>query len=281
VSLTFHQASRLLRCHHCNFLRAAPSVCRDCGAPLVGYLGIGTERVETEVATRFPQARLLRMDRDTTTRKGSHARLLESFRNEQADILIGTQMIAKGLDFPRVTLVGVIIADTALSLPDFRAAERTFQLLAQVSGRAGRGGPAGKVLIQTYQPDHYAVVAAAGVDYESFWKKEARMRRQLPYPPYTHLVNIVSASPDEAQAQHKIREVGQALSQTLAERGGTQLIGPAPCPLAKLKDHYRWHLLLRDRSKPRLHRLLQDTFDQWPISQRAGLVVDVDPTSLM
>lgn len=281
VSLTFHQVSRLLRCHHCNSARPAPSVCSNCGAPVVGYLGIGTERVESEVALHFQEARLLRMDRDTTTRKGSHARLLDAFRNHEADILIGTQMIAKGLDFPRVTLVGVIVADTALFMPDFRAAERTFQLLAQVSGRAGRGDSAGTVMIQTYQPDHYAVVAAAGQDFDAFWKKEARIRRQLPYPPYTHLVNIVSLSPDAAEAQTRIREVQKSLEEVVIATGGTQILGPAPCPLSKVKDHYRWHLLLRDRSKPRLHQLLQQTFDQWPASRRLGLVIDVDPVSLM
>ncbi|MBI3923616.1 MAG: primosomal protein N' [Armatimonadetes bacterium] len=281
VALTYHQNARLLRCHHCNSARSAPTLCANCGAPLTSYLGVGTQRVEAEVAELFPGARLLRMDRDTTTRKGSHVAMLGAFRLLDADVLIGTQMVAKGLDFPKVTLVGVVLADTALHVPDFRAAERTFQLLAQVSGRAGRGEDPGHVIIQTYQPDNYAIMNAARLDYAGFWKHELRLRRELPYPPFTHLVNIVSASPVECEARSKAQAVKEALMGEIQKQGGTQLIGPAPCPLAQVKDQFRWHLLLRDRSKPRLHQVLERTLDQWSPSQRQGLTIDVDPMALM
>jgi primosomal protein N' (replication factor Y) len=281
VSMTFHQQGRHLRCHHCNHTRPAPSVCTHCDAPLVTYLGMGTERVECEVKRLFPEARVLRMDRDTTTRKGSHGFLLESFRKREADILIGTQMIAKGLDFPGVALVGVVLADTSLHLPDFRSAERTFQLLAQVSGRAGRGEFPGRVMLQTYQPEHYAIVAAATQDYARFWQQEAKIRRQLPYPPFTHLANIVVSSPDPVEAERRIREVAEAVRGIAGKKGGTEVVGPAPCPLAKVKDQFRWHLLLRDKSRPRLHETLEQTIDKWSLTQRRGLAVDIDPLSLL
>ncbi|NCO35454.1 MAG: primosomal protein N' [Armatimonadetes bacterium] len=281
VSLTFHQRSRSLRCHHCNQTRPAPSTCSHCGAPIVSYMGMGTERVEAEVTSLFPEARVLRMDRDTTLCKGSHGRFLESFHKREADILVGTQMIAKGLDFPGVALVGVILADMSLYVPDFRASERTFQLLAQVSGRAGRGEFPGRVVVQTHQPEHYAIVAAATQDYLGFWKQELKIRRQLPYPPFTHLANIVAVDTDPAESQQRIHAVEEAVKSFVGKGAGTEVVGPAPCPLSKVKDHYRWHLLLRDRSRPRLHETLGGSIDLWPVARRRGIIVDVDPLSLM
>ncbi len=184
ISLTYHQKSNNLRCHYCGYAEPAPSVCPECGSEHIRYFGTGTQRVEEELAKLFPGIRVIRMDVDTTTEKGSHEKLLKQFRDKKADVLLGTQMVAKGLDFPDVTLVGVITADSALNLPDFRAGEKTFQLLTQVAGRAGRHQLKGEVLIQSYTPDHYSIIHASGHDYLAFVRDELKHRRNLHYPPY-------------------------------------------------------------------------------------------------
>ncbi|NLC55591.1 MAG: primosomal protein N', partial [Armatimonadetes bacterium] len=201
VSLTLHAADRSLRCHHCNHRRPAPATCPQCQGDRLRPFGLGTERVEAEVQACFPTARLLRMDRDTTAAKDAHVRLYRAFRSKEAEILIGTQMVAKGLDFPGVTLVGVVAADAGLNVPDFRAAERTFQLLTQVAGRAGRGDRPGEVLIQTFNPEHYAIVAASQHDFEAFYAREVDFRRELGYPPFGALVNLLATDVDPAAAE--------------------------------------------------------------------------------
>lgn len=281
VSLKLHAAERIMRCHHCEHEEEAPTTCPKCGGRKIGKFGIGTERIEEETRAAFPDARILRMDRDTTTRKGSHRAILDAFRHREADILVGTQMIAKGLDFPGVTLVGVISADTSLNLPDFRAGERTFQLLSQVSGRAGRGHEPGEVIIQTFNPDHYAVIAAAAHDYEGFYEQEIERRRETGYPPFAALVNIVSSDPSEVEAKRRLNElVGALREKSAGHRIPIDLLGPVPAPVAKLRGLARWHVVVRSRDRESLIGTVKDALDAHP-TVRKGVVVDVDPASML
>jgi primosomal protein N' (replication factor Y) len=290
VSLTLHAApgareltvptgfSRLV-CHHCGHERRAPQTCPRCAGTRIRHFGIGTQRVEDAARELFPEARLARLDRDTTAGKDSHARIIDGFREREADILIGTQMVAKGFDFPNVTLVGIITADTALNLPDFRAAERTFQLLTQVAGRAGRGPVPGEVILQTFAPDHYAVRAAVEHDYRRFYQEEIRSREELCYPPFSSLARFVVTDSHEEAARAKIYRVNEILSAPAAA-AGIERLGPTAAPLARLKGKYRWHLLLKSADDSALQCLLADAL---PGLRRAitGWTLDVDPLSLM
>ncbi len=292
VSLTFHQKSFKLVCHHCAYERRAPDACPSCGGARIRPFGIGTEKVEEEVRNLFPHARVLRMDRDTTGKKDAHMTMLRTFRSGDADILIGTQMVAKGLDFAGVTLVGVISADTALNMPDFRAAERAFQLLTQVSGRAGRGRKPGHVIVQTFNPEHESVTAAAGHDYETFYRREIKYRRELNYPPFTRLANIVSQDEDGRAAEGRLRALASRLSRgggikSLLDGPGIggddsiEILGPAPCPLSRLKNRYRWHLLLKAENSDILRQRIRDAFAGMSKSDRYGVTIDIDPMGLM
>ncbi|HVF09620.1 MAG TPA: primosomal protein N', partial [Abditibacteriaceae bacterium] len=286
VSLTYHRGARELRCHHCGYVATVPEACRKCEGWLLGFDGTGTEKVENEVVTLLRDRGLsevatLRLDRDTTSQKGAHGKILGEFRQGRAQVLIGTQMVTKGLDFPKVTLVGVISADTALNVPDFRAAERTFQLLAQVGGRAGRGDEHGRVLVQTLTTDHYAIQAACTHDYEMFIQNEIEARQSPAYPPYSHIINIISADEDVQVAQARIEELAvQFLEAIEREGGGTELLGPVDCPLARVKSKFRFHLMLRDRNRPRLHRVL-GVYDRLARDAKEGLTVDVDAASIL
>ncbi len=279
VALTFYQQDNSIRCHHCGLSLHAPDTCANCGGRQFSFSGFGTERVESELTRLFPHARPGRLDRDTTAGKGAHLRIVSSFREAETNVLIGTQMVAKGFDFPGVTLVGVISADTALNLPDFRAGERTFQLLTQVAGRSGRGDKEGEVVVQTYQPDHYAVLAAAQQDYEAFYRQEIEMRRELGYPPFSQLANLVFTSESKLEAESRAAAVAQHITAS-DPTGRVTVLGPAPAPLARLRGRYRWHLLLRaphDLLQPTLRTALSSLTD-WP---QGSMVVDVDPVSLM
>ena len=279
VALTFYQQDNSVRCHHCGLSLHAPDACANCGGRQFSFSGFGTERVESELARLFPQARPGRLDRDTTAGRGAHLRIVSSFRDAETNILIGTQMVAKGFDFPGVTLVGVISADTALNLPDFRAGERTFQLLTQVAGRSGRGEKEGEVVVQTYQPDHYAVLAAAQQDYEVFYRQEIEMRRELDYPPFSQLANLVLISESKLEAESRAAALAQHITAS-DPTGQVVVLGPAPAPLARLRGRYRWHLLLRapqDVLSPTL-RTAFSTLSDWP---QGSMIVDVDPVSLM
>jgi primosomal protein N' (replication factor Y) len=241
ITLTFHRGRRQLRCHYCDYIETPPELCPACRGGAIEPQGAGTERLEEELAALFPAARIARMDRDTTTRKGAHQSLVERMLLGDLDILVGTQMVAKGHDFPRVTLVGVVGADSSLNLPDFRSAERTFALLCQVAGRAGRGETLGRVLIQTYSPEHYALVCAAGHDYEGFYEQEIACRQPLDYPPFGYLVNLVLSGNEEPQVQR----AAAALADGLLRAGvGAEVLGPAPCPLARLRGKSRVQILL-------------------------------------
>jgi len=294
VSLTFHQAAHKLTCHHCGYERRAPETCPGCHGTRLRPFGIGTEKVEAEVRKLFETARVLRMDRDTTAKKDAHLAMLRTFRDGNADILIGTQMVAKGLDFAGVTLVGVISADTALNMPDFRASERAFQLLTQVSGRAGRGFRPGQVFVQTFNPEHESVAAAAKHDYETFYRKEIGHRRELAYPPFTRLVNVVSQDEDVRAAEGRLRTLAARLgADKKSDLGGPlllfgagadgdiALLGPAPCPLSRLKNKYRWHLLLKTTDMDLLRGRLKEAWSFLSQTDRVGLTIDVDPLSLM
>lgn len=281
VALKLHAADHIMRCHHCDFEQEAPTLCPNCGGRKVGKFGIGTERIEEETRAAFPDARVLRMDRDTTTQKGSHGRILDAFRKKEADILVGTQMIAKGLDFPGVTLVGVISADTSLNIPDFRAGERTFQLLSQVAGRAGRGTEPGEVIIQTFNPEHYAVVAAAAHDYESFYEQEIELRRETGYPPFSSIVNIVASDESEVDAQQRLFTLVNDLAERSKGAGAPiEALGPVPAPVARLRNRYRWHVLLRSPDRDVLAGVVRESLNALP-SVRRGVTVDIDPASML
>jgi primosomal protein N' (replication factor Y) len=281
ITLTYYQQQRLLRCNYCDFVLTPPDVCPACQGAGLEPEGAGTERLAEELAELFPQARIGRMDRDTTARKGAQQDLVERMEKRQIDILVGTQMVAKGHDFPGVTLVGVVNADSALNLPDFRAAERTFTLLTQVAGRAGRGERAGRVFIQTYAPEHYALGCAARHDYVAFYEQETALRRELSYPPFGFLANCVLAGND----QQRVNEAAEALAGSL--RGcsaglDVEVLGPAPCPLAKLRGKWRQQVLLKASNRGPLRRLLSGIGRlRKAVPSGVGLAIDVDPVDML
>ncbi len=247
ISLTYHQSNQTIRCHYCGYIERVPQICPHCQSRHIRHFGTGTQRVEEELLRQFPERKVIRMDIDTTRRKGSHERLLNQFRDQKADVLLGTQMIAKGLDFPNVTLVGVIAADTMLHLPDFRATERTFQLLMQVGGRAGRHERPGKVIIQTYHPDHYSIQLAATYQVENFYRQECAMRKKHLYPPFCGLVTVLISHLDRILLLKYSQQMEQYLRQHLA--GTCQLLGPVPPTIPKLKDRYRLQMIIKFQEK--------------------------------
>ena len=281
VSLTLHLDRSRMVCHYCSYEEPLPQSCPECKGVRIRHFSAGTQRVESEVQKLYPQASLVRMDSDTTRQRGAHGRLYRRFREGKADILIGTQMIAKGFDFPRVTLVGAVTADTILNLPDFRAAERTFQLLTQVSGRAGRGKGKGKVVIQTYHPEHYSIQAAAAHDYQSFYRHELELRRALLYPPFTDLVRFLMSGGDEALLWEA---AGQLRTLLESSRGEAELLGPAQAPLYRLKNDYRVHIMLKGERLASSAHHLQKTAQHfrlcrppWPVR----LTVDFNPQMVL
>jgi len=281
ISLTVHRSPAGLRCHYCDHQATLDNLCTSCGAASTVMKGIGTQQLEQAIAERFPAARLARMDMDTTSTKWGHQRILERVGAREVDVLIGTQMIAKGLDFPDVTLVGVIDADTGLHLPDFRAAERTFQLLAQVAGRAGRGPAGGRVLVQTRNPEHHALKAAATHDVDGFIAEERANRESPPYPPVVSLVNVVVSGEDEQVVGAGAGLVRDWLER-LIEKQGLELmvLGPAPAPLARIKERWRWHLVLKGEPAV-VGRVLRYAARKMPTPPGTRVVLDRDPVSLL
>ena len=273
VALTYHSAHRKLICHHCGYTIPTPKVCPQCFSTRLKFLGIGTQKVEEEVRRLFPESRLLRWDRDVTVKRYSHERFLSDFREHKADILIGTQMVAKGLDLPQITLAAVVNADTGLNLPDFRVGERTFQLLCQVAGRAGRGLSAGKVIIQTYTPEHYAIQAASGHDYLAFYSQEIDYRRQYGYPPFSRLARLVYSHTNALRCQRQAESLSQIMVEERDRRGipNLSLIGPVPAFVPRLRGRFRWQIILRGADPA---SFLADM----PIPQ--GWTVDIDPVGL-
>jgi primosomal protein N' (replication factor Y) len=284
VSLTFHRARSRLVCHHCLHAEGVPDRCSACGETQLTFTGIGTEQVERRVAELFPAARVLRMDVDTTGTKGAHARLLEQVRRREVDILLGTQMIAKGLDFPGVTLVGVINADVGLNLPDFRAAERTFQLLAQVAGRAGRGGTPGEVLVQTARPQHPALRAALDHDYEAFAAHELEDREAPGYPPHRRLANLIVSGPSEERVAEAADAAAEKAREVIAHKilAGIDVVGPAPCPIDRIRGRWRWHFLIKSAQPATLGSLLRYLArHQGQLGAGVRLEIDRDPEALL
>jgi primosomal protein N' (replication factor Y) len=274
VPLAQHIAGDTLICHQCGYKAPVPRACPNCGRPQLKFLGAGTQKLEQETGYNFPRARRLRWDSDIISAKTTHGAVLKKFRNHEADILIGTQMVAKGLDIPSVTLVGVVSADTSLNLPDFRAGERTFQLLSQVAGRAGRGQAGGKVIIQTFAPDHYAIRAAARHDYGSFYEQEIAYRKELRNPPFARLARMVFVHTNDAACQREAEKMKKRLLDEMAAKGvaGIDIIGPAPAFIRRLRGRYRWHLILRGEG---LGTFLE------PLSLPHGWSVNIDPIGLV
>jgi len=281
ISLTVHRAPPALRCHYCTHEAGIPAACLQCRHAVVQMRGIGTQQLERWLAERFPAARLARMDLDTTSTRWAHHRILGAVERGEVDLLLGTQMIAKGLDFPNVTLVGVVDADTALHLPDFRAAERTFQLVAQVAGRAGRGPLGGQVVVQTRQPAHHALRLAASHDVTGFLNQELAQRASPTYPPATGLVNLVVSGADEAPVGAAAAEVAE-WAAALAERHALRMdvLGPAPCPLARIKNRWRWHVLLKGDGAV-LGRVVRYAGERLAGRREPRVTIDRDPVSLL
>ncbi len=277
VTLTYHRTARRVRCHYCNYATTIPKACGTCGGEFLEQSGVGTERLEAEIRTRFPGARVVRVDRDTIRRRGAIARVLGDVARGEVDILVGTQMIAKGHDFPSVTLVGVISADVGLGMADFRAAERTFQLLTQVVGRAGRGDMAGEALVQTLYPDHYSVRAAAAQDYAAFFEKETEFRTRMDYPPRVGLINVIVRGKSLGQAM----DDATALAGLVRHQGPkAHLLGPAPAPMSKIKDEYRVQFFLKGHQRRSMREALLRALDLRPELKRRT-TIDVDPNSVL
>ena len=281
VSLTVHRAPEMLRCHYCGHEEPLVRTCPECGHTVQEMRGVGTQQLERLLAERFPDARVARMDLDATSTKWSHQRILGAVERGEVDLLVGTQMIAKGLDFPNVTVVGVVDADTSLYLPDFRSAERTFQLLAQVGGRAGRGPKGGRVLVQTRNPTHHALTHAAGHDAEGFLKRELELRRSPPYPPFVALVNLVVSGPDEAKVGRHAAELAEWCAALVSRYHlGLDVLGPAPCPIARIKERWRWHVLLKGPSQA-LGRVVRYGAHRLTRAGDVRVVIDRDPVSVL
>jgi primosomal protein N' (replication factor Y) len=281
ISLTVHQTPAALRCHYCGHEEPLPFTCRVCANPVQQMRGVGTQQLERMLVERYPDARIARMDLDTTSTKWSHQRILSAVEKGEVDLLIGTQMIAKGLDFPNVTLVGVVDADTGLYLPDFRSAERTFQLLAQVAGRAGRGPKGGRVLVQTRHPQHHALIRAAQHDAQGFLEEERALREVPPYPPAVHLVNLLYSGSDEREVGRKAARLADWCNGLVARyQLPINVLGPAPCPLVRIKERWRWHVLLKGPS-PALGRVVRYAARRLKRESDVRLVIDRDPVSLL
>ena len=281
VALTYYISSRMLRCHHCQYAVPGPDVCPQCSGANIRQFGIGTEKVEDELVTLCPSARIARLDTDSTSRKGSGQDIVDRFRSGCIDILVGTQMVAKGFDFPNVTLVGVISADTMLNIPDFRAAERTFQLLTQVSGRAGRGDRIGQVIVQTFNPEHYSIRAAARHDWEEFRSLEMPFREEAVYPPFVSLASILATGMDRKLTKDLAEKAGRWLRGPGALESVT-VLGPSPAPLSRIKGLYRWHLLLKARDPQVLRTVCRTLRSQLgPSDDSPRLSIDLDPMTLL
>lgn len=275
ISLTLHMDSHSMKCHYCGHEEAIPTICPNCQSRKIRYYGTGTQKVEAELKDILPEARVLRMDVDTTRRKGAHEKLLQAFGQHEADILLGTQMIAKGLDFPNVTLVGVLNADTSLGIPDFRSSERTFQLLTQVSGRAGRAEKKGEVIIQTFNPEHYAIQLAKTQNYEQFFAYEMKLRHESNYPPYYYAIQITTSAATEADAAKGIFKIAKQIREHLSAQ--SIVLGPTPQTISKIKKRYYYQLIVKYKKEPALDNLLEKVLQESQKTGRTGLQVSINP----
>jgi primosomal protein N' (replication factor Y) (superfamily II helicase) len=283
ISLTYHSSGNYLSCHYCGRRYPIKRVCPKCGSRYVKHFGIGTEKIEEEIKSNFPDAKVLRMDFDTTRKKNSYEYIYNAFKNGEADILVGTQMITKGLDFKNVTLVGVIAADLSLNLPDFRAGEKTFQLITQVAGRAGRGKKAGNVIVQTYNPDNYSIKYSSLNDYKNFFKEEIGLRYNMNYPPFSKILSINISSKNEELLIKSIQKIGIILKNKLENNNKISILGPSPCILSKIKEYYRWQILVKgevdidlaNNIKNIVYTNLQNSYSDIRIS------LDINPNNLL
>jgi primosomal protein N' (replication factor Y) len=285
VTLTLHRKHKSVCCHHCNFRRAATALCPECGNRTLSGVGVGTEQIEEALHRLVPEARIARMDRDTTSKRGSHEELIRSWEKGETDILVGTQMITKGHDVTGVTLVGALLADLSLNLPDFRSGERTFQLLSQVAGRSGRGDEPGTVIIQTYAPDHYVIQHLIRHDYKGFFAAEIDFRRALNYPPFNRLVCLKLEGPKFEEVEKKARMLGATLRDKTTKNAQLgekiEILGPATAPIEKLRNHYRWQLLLKGKQSSSLLDLAKQAREVLPRSRSSRLHRDVDPYNML
>ncbi len=281
LSLTFHRHESVLRCHYCDHQEPPPAQCPQCKSEAIRYGGMGTQKLEAEVRARFPQHVCTRMDTDSMRTRGSHQKVLDAFRRHEIDILLGTQMIAKGLDFPNVTLVGVINADTALNLPDFRAGERTFQLVAQVAGRTGRGDKGGRVMVQTLSPEHPAICAAARHDFEMFARQELADRRELGYPPLGAMIRVVVRGEQEEIARAVAEEFAQRLRKHAIAAAGVRIIGPGVAAISRLRQQFRFQIQLQAPAIGPLQEIVLGATTKWKNPEGVFLTVDVDPWDMM
>jgi primosomal protein N' (replication factor Y) len=282
ISLTHHKKARDLRCHLCGFSRAAPPLCPKCAGEKLFFGGVGTQKVEEELQEVFPEARTGRLDRDSTRKREELGRILDRFRKREIDILVGTQMIVKGHDFPGIGLVGVLCGDLSLHFPDFRAAERTFQILAQVAGRTGRGSDSGRVLLQTYDPEHEVIRFAASHEYTGFFEYDTEMRRELYYPPFGHLILIRVEGNSEKRVENKALEIGRAARMAKQEFPAVSILGPAPSPRKKMVGRFRWQLLFKSVNRSDVRGLVKQLKSGDHLQSRGlKIVIDVDPVDLM
>ncbi|MGM0851601.1 MAG: primosomal protein N' [Bacillota bacterium] len=282
ISLTYHRFSNGMKCHYCGYEEGVPTTCPECTSEHIRYFGTGTQKVEEELTKLIPDARIIRMDVDTTSRKGSHEKLLTAFGEGKADVLLGTQMIAKGLDFPNITLVGVLSADTMLHLPDFRAAEKTFQLLTQVSGRAGRHTLPGEVVIQTYTPEHYSIELASNHDYNRFYQQEMMMRKMGSYPPFYYITLLTLSHEDLMKVVDIAEKMTKYIRSKLSET--TIILGPVASPIPRIKNRYRYQCLIKYKREPNLGTTLKTVLDQYQqqyASQGLTISIDVNPYMMM
>jgi primosomal protein N' (replication factor Y) len=282
ISLTYHMNDDNLSCHYCGVLKPNPKLCPKCGSKNIKYFGVGTQKLEKEFQKKFCLKNTLRMDADTTRFKNSHQSILDIFRSGKSKVLLGTQMISKGLDFPNVTLVGVITADTSINLPDFRSAEKTFQMIAQVAGRSGRGSKEGNVIVQTYTPEHYSIKFAQVHDYIGFYNEEIKLRRELAYPPFAHLANIIISGLDEAKVIRIANEVGIYLDYEIKKIQNIEKLGPSTAPLSKIKSKYRWQIILKGSSEAELRELLQNlVLSKYTDIEGINLSIDINPNNML
>lgn len=280
ITLTYHLSDKRLKCHYCDYYQPAPQSCPQCQGENIQYSGIGTQKVVEELHRLFPEAEIARMDVDTTSTKGSHEYILNNFRTGKLDILVGTQMIAKGHDFPNVTLVGVVSGDIGLNMPDFRSCEKTFSLLTQVAGRAGRGQIHGEVIIQTYSPQHYSICAAASHDYQGFYNSEIEFRQQLHYPPFTHLMNILVRGKNHDQS-YQISEMFASQLKMNNPNNDIIILGPAPCSLSKIQGYYRYHILLKSSKIQQMRQLVLKSIHELSLPNGVDVIMDMDPGDML
>ena len=281
ISMTYHKNGFLV-CHYCGKTKKQPNLCPKCGSKYVKFFGAGTERVEEEVRRYFKNARILRMDVDTTRAKDSHEKIYNAFKAREADILIGTQMVSKGLDFPNVTLVGILAADMSLNLPDYRAAERSFQIITQVAGRAGRGDKEGEVIVQTYTPEHYSLQYAKKYDYENFYEKEFTIRAMMGYPPFGRILLITGSGKNEDELRKQMIYLGEKVKEKAEEFGGLEVLGPTPCIIYRIKENYRWQIIIKGEFSSKFSKSIKDIlYDKANnVYNDIRVSMDINPNSL-